>query len=240
MKTARSKLPVSKLAPVSKSARRLAERESGRSMTDIEVSKWWDECECRDIPTKLAVMDRLLIDAWGIVHRLADSGVRFAGSPQDATLVIAGTAYAAWRISLGQRSRAHNPAHPVLVSAGISDGLEFALWNKSGIPAMYADDYVKEVADSDDPIDGMTPIQVLAQVWPQRYVSGRLRLAKPRYVKQVDGAEPSWCEEFWDHRPNVLTASRSESRRAAATGKSKWRKAAQAKSARRKPRTKPK
>lgn len=222
-KTARSKLPVSKLAPLAKSARRAAEKECGRQMTDTEIVTMFAGAECREVPTKIAVMDMLLIQAWRLVHRLEDSGVRFAGSSHDATLVIAGTAYAAWRISLSRSYRSENDAHPAFMAAGINDGLEFAIRNKSGIPAMYADDYLNVVSDSKDPIDKMTPMQALAQVWPRRYPAGRLRMEKPRFTN-VETSLGS-VDVFWGYRPNVLTAGRRELQRAKAAVQKKLRKA---------------
>ncbi len=224
-KTACAKLPVLKLAPASKSARRLAAQESGRRMTDTEIVAMFPGCESRAIPTKLAVLDRLLTEAWELVHRLHDSGVRFAGSPHDAAIVIAGTAYAAWRISLGRRCRAHDDAHPVLVASGMNDGLEFAMWHKSGIPAMYADDYLNVIADSEDPIDRMTPIQAVAKVWPQRYAAGRVQMAKPRYARQEPVSAYGQEDVFWEHRPNILMAGRHELQRAKTTAEAKRRKA---------------
>lgn len=221
---------ITKLAPPSAFARKITKKALGR--TSVTVREIADHCEgkgeWRDIPEKLEVMHRLLTEAWELVHRLDDLGVKFAGSLQEATLVIAGTAYAAWRVSLDRKSRAHEPANLVLVVAGMNDGLEFALWNKSGIPAMHADDYLNTVADSDDPIDRLTPIEALAEVWPQWYAGGRLRLTKPQYAEPEANAAPGWGDELWDHRPNVLTASHGELRRAKTAARAKWQKAAKA------------
>jgi len=206
------------LAPISKSGRKFAARllnVAEPTDRDVEALAADVAIEFRSIPTKLAVMHYLLSQSWDMVHRLSLSGVKFAGTHRQATLIIAGTAYAAWRSSITSRARRHEDAHPVLVVGGLSNGIEFALWHKSGIPAMYADDYVTAVADSKDPIDEFTPIEALAKVWPRWYADGRLRFTAPRFVP-VDESRNEWAAEFWAQRPNVLTASTIELRQARA------------------------
>lgn len=218
-----------KIAPVSDSARRMVAQELGRSrVTDRDVEKFFSgsAVEFRDVPEKVVVMHSILTEVWQLVHRLADLGVKFAGSPQQATLVIAGTAYAAWRSSLNRNTRKHDPACGVLVVTGVSDGIEFARWNTTGTPAMHADDYATAVAGSDDPIDSLPPMEALAKVWPRWYAGGRVRLAMPQFVEAPAGDAAGWSDESWDRRPNVLTASRRELQHAKAAAQANWQKAA--------------
>jgi len=213
---------VAKAAPVSKVARRIAGRGLRRKAPgDRAVRAFFrcQPCEWRDIPTKLAMMDRLVEEAWGLVHGLAACGVKFAGSGREATLVIAGTAYAAWRASLQPSARRREPAHPALIVAGMADGLEFALRHKTGIPAMHADDYLSAVAESRDPLDRLTPIEALAELWPESYRDGRLCMSEPRCTQPADAAPSSWLQQLWEKRPNVLTAAPRELRKARAASR---------------------
>jgi hypothetical protein len=207
--TARSKQPVSKIAPVSKSARRIAEKESGRRMTDREIVSMYPGVECREIPEKIGVMDRLIREAWELVHQLTASGVEFAGDASQATLVIAGTAYAAWRSSIHRWSDGPDPAAAAAVVSGMADGIEFALRHEAGIPAMYAADYARVVAGSADPVDRMKPLAALARVWPDRYTAASIRFGRPKYASD-DGEA---ADPFWAVSANILTARRPGERR---------------------------
>lgn len=215
------------LAPASKGAKDFVSEALGRqdvSDHDVEAYCKRHGLEWREIPTKIAIMDRLIHQAWELVHRLASDGVKFAGSPREAALIVAGTAYAAWRSSLDPRAREHDAAHPVATVSGVSDGIEFAMWHTSGIPAMYADDYIAAVDGSDDPIDRMTPMDALASVWPKIYGAGKVRLAAPRFVQEEGG----WGDELWEARPNVLTASQETIRMAGVEARSERRNGAAA------------
>lgn len=202
---------MTKLAPVSKSARRIAEKQLRRRVTDREVVRMFPGCECREIPTRLAILDRLMVEAWDMVHRLTGSGVTFAGDARQATLVIAGTAYAGWRSSIGRPGRGRDPEAAAVVVAAMKDGIEFALCHKAGIPVMYATDYARAIAGSDDPVDRMKPLAALARLWPDRYTTTSLRFRRPKYESGDGGAADQW----WGMAPNVVTASRGELRRAA-------------------------
>lgn len=203
----------SKLAPVSASARRMARKTLGRRATDREIEKMFRGwCEWRDIPTKLDVLDNLMHTAWAMVHKLTDSGVKFAGNARQATLVIAGTAYAGWRGSLPRAGIEHNSDPAAVVARAFDHGVEFAQCYKAGIPWMYAADFAAAVECSDDPIDRMTPLSALARLWPDRYTTTSIRFRRPKYASDQE----TWADDFWAVCPNILTAPRKELRRATA------------------------
>ena len=198
---------LSKLAPVCPAARRIVANQLGRkTVTDREVAAWGCKhgVEWRSIPEKAAVADRLVREAWDLVHRLIESGVKFPGTAAQATLVIGGTAYAAWRSSLDRRCRDHEDAHRVMVIAGLQAGLEFALFQNTGMPRMYAMDYTNTIANSPDPLDRVPMMDTLAKLWPETYGGGKLRLRKPQYGA-VDTVADSWDAAWWTSVPNVLT-----------------------------------
>jgi len=218
-----------KLTPMSKAAKRFAAKKfPGRKVTDRDVLDFFGgfRAEWREIPLKIAMMNSLLAEAWGVAHMLAANGVQFAGTMREATLVIAGTAYAAWRISIDRKTRKHETAHPAMVAAGLAAGIEYAMHNKAGMPAMYADDYVATVSESDDPVDGMTPLEALAQLWPKNYSDRAVRFRSPRLAEVADD---SWAAQFWETRPNVLTTPVRDLERARKAGIARWRATAVAK-----------
>lgn len=205
------KANLSKLAPVCPTSRRIVAKELGRKkVSDREIAAWSMErgFECRVIPEKAAIADRLLREAWELVHRLIEDGVKFPGTAAQATLVIGGTAYAAWRSALDRRCRDHEDAHLVMVVAGLNAGLEFARRHTTGMPRMYAMDYIDTVADSTDALDHVPMMDTLAKLWPKTYGGGKLRFRTPRYVT-VGTHRDSWDAEFWVNVPNVLNASKA-------------------------------
>lgn len=194
-----------KLAPVSKSARRIVAKELGRKhATDRDVEKFCrGKIEYRDVPEKLATMDSIIESAWELVQRLVSYGVRFPGTPKQAAMVIAGTAYAAWRLSLDKKCQLHEHAPGVVVLRGMNLGLEFAMCYVDAIPAMYAEGFADTVAGSKDPIDRLAPLDALAMVWPDRYAGGpRLRPAK------FTTERSQWGEQLLAPVPNIFTAGR--------------------------------
>lgn len=197
------------LAPVCPAARKMASKELRRAATDADVRRIFKGCEYRIIPRRLAVLDALINEAWCLYHRLIDSGITFAGTPEQATMTIAGTAYAAWRSSL-ERDSGEEPAAQAAVVSGLADGLEFAFFHADGIPWMYAADYADAIAGSDDPIDRMKPLDALARVWPDRYSRTTIRFTPPKFVTEPTG----WAADFWEQTTNVLTAAPATLRQA--------------------------
>ncbi len=201
---------IKKAVRPSTASRRVTEKALGKkNVTDQEIEEYCDGWEWRDVPEKLTVMDFLISDAWRLVHRLMEVGVKFAGTPTQATLVIAGTAYAAWRYSVNNESR-NEPAERAMAATGLADGVWFALWNKEGIPLMHAGDFADAVAQSDDPIDKMTPMVALATVWPHRYSERGPELPEPTYMPFIDPPHP--LDDLWNTCVNVLTAAPEELR----------------------------
>jgi hypothetical protein len=220
------------LAPISEKARHLAARELHRSkLTDRDVLRFWTDrgCECREIPRRLEVLDRLIEEAWDLVHRLKRAGVTWAGTTREATLTIAGSAYAAWRChdARAPGTQAEDAAAAV-VEATVA-GVEMAMSCRNGIATMFAEPYARLVTESGDPLDKTPPMQLLARVWPEKYAGGELRgLKTPRYAEwgEVDAA--SWDYELWAASPNPLTAKPGGLRKAVADIQATHRRAAAA------------
>lgn len=204
------------LAPVCPKVRKAVSKELRRVATDADVRRRFKGCEYRSIPRRLAVLDALMREAWALYHRLDDSGVTFAGTAAQATMTIAGTAYAAWRCSFA-KGRNDEPGAQAAIVSGLVDGLEFAFCHATGIPWMYAADYAAAVEGSDDPIDCMIPLEALSQVWPDRYSRTSIRFTKPKFATDVTG----WTSEFWQRCPNVLTATPATLRKATKLRKAK-------------------
>ncbi len=174
-----------------------------------------------DWPQKIAVMRRLVEHAWDLVHRLIGSGVKFAGTPEQATLTVAGTAYAAWRLSI-EPHQDREPDDAVLVAEGITHGIEFALWYPEGIPALFTDDYASLAEHSECEIDRIPPMRIMAKLWPEEYTPKGLKLETPE-LKEVEG---HGCDaQFWDARPNILTTPVEDVRKATRRANAKWKRA---------------
>jgi hypothetical protein len=208
------------LAPVCEEARRIVARELDRKKaTDREVAGWCRErnLEYREIPRRLEVLDSLIEEAWDLVHRLKRAGVRWAGTTREATLTIAGSAYAAWRCHDARAPGAQaEDAAAAVVEATVA-GVEMAMSCRNGIATMYAQPYARLVAESGDPLDKTPPMQLLARVWPEKYAGGELRgLKTPRYAEWGEVDASSWDYELWAACPNPLTASPANLRKAVA------------------------
>jgi hypothetical protein len=212
-------MPTATLAPISPAARRLAAHElKRRNLTDRQVAKFWSDrnVEYRDIPRRLEVIDRLIEEAWDLVHRLKSAGVRWAGTPKQATLTIAGSAYAAWRCH-DRRDTPHDDDQGTAVAAAMVAGIEMALASKEGIAAMWAAEFARVTAASADPLDRVPPMKLLARVWPERFAGGQLRgLRTPRYTDWRDVEPADWDWSFWAAVPNPLTTTPAALRRAMA------------------------
>lgn len=209
------------IAPIAKAARRLAARElKRRTLTDREVVRFWQErnAEYRDIPPRLEVLDRLIDEAWDLVHRLKSRGVKWAGTTREATMTIAGTAYAAWRCHDAGRPASDADDQAAVIAAAMVAGVEMALSCREGIANLYAHDLARVIEVSDDPLDKISPMRLLARVWPEKYAGGQLRgLRAPRYYAtgaDVDAADWDWA--FWAAAPNPLTATPAVLRRGVA------------------------
>jgi len=208
------------VAPISDKARRVAAHElKRRKLTDRDVVQFWSErgCDCRDIPARLEVLDRLIDDAWDLVHRLKRAGVKWAGTTRQATLTIAGSAYAAWRCHDARAPGTQGEDAAAAVVAATLDGIEMAMSCRDGIATMWAEPYARLLAGSADPLDKTPPMQLLARVWPDKYAGGELRgLRPPRYSEwpDVDTADLEWS--LWAAAPNPLTASPAGLRKAVA------------------------
>ncbi len=172
-----------------------------------------------DWPQKIAVMRQLVEHAWDLVHRLIGSGVKFAGTPEQATLTVAGTAYAAWRLSI-EPDPHREIDDTVLVAEGITHGIEFALWYTEGIPALFTDDYARLAEQSECEIDRIPPMKIMAKLWPEDFTPKGLKLETPE-LKEVEG--DGFDAQFWDPRPNILTTPVEDVRKATRRASAKWK-----------------
>ncbi len=169
----------------------------------------------RNIPTDLAILNGLINEAWILVHRLAAAGLRFAGTIEQATLTVAGSAYAAWRLKVDDDDTAY-PEHELgrtdMVS-GFAEGLAYAIVHPSGVPAMYAGPYTLATKHIRFMLDHEVPLEVMAEFWPDSYTPDGLRLKTPVFVN-VSENDTSIQAQLYDHRPNPLTTPVADLRKA--------------------------
>lgn len=158
------------LAPITESARTILSEMFGHLATDQEIMEWQrsHQVECRDLPEKAATLERLARLAREVVDCLADEGVAWAGTREEAAAVICGCAYATWRLGL-EASASDSPEKATWIADGLWEGICHARWHAAGMPAELRELYLAMAADSDDPVDRMPLFDVLAELWPTLY-----------------------------------------------------------------------
>ncbi len=174
-----------------------------------------DQSTPRNIPKELTILNGLIHEAWILVHRLSAAGLRFAGTMEQATLTVAGSAYAAWRLKMDDDDTAY-PEHelgPTDMTAGFAEGIAYALVHATGVPAMYIDTYPLATEKLRSMLDHEMPLEVMAEFWPDRYSPDGLRLSPPVFVNLSD-VPTSITAQLYDPRPNPLTTSVEDLRRA--------------------------
>lgn len=171
------------------------------------------------MPQKVAVMRLVVLQAWDLVHRLEAAGVKFAGTRVQATLTVAGTAYAAWRLSI-EPAPHREPGDAAMLSGGLAHGLEFAMKNVAGIPSLYADDFAELTEKSTCPIDRFPPLEIMAKLWPHAFTAAGPKLKTPA-PREVDGH--GFEAQVWDARPNILTAPARDVIEAARRAEARWK-----------------
>jgi hypothetical protein len=161
----------------------------------------------RQIPKELAILNGLINEAWVLVHRLSAAGLRFAGTMEQATLTIAGSAYAAWRLKLDDDGECQeHDWGPTDMAAGFAEGIAYAIAHPHGVPAIYAGLYGLVTKCIRFTIDHEVPLEVMAEYWPDSYSADGLLLKTPVFV-HVSENDTSIQAQIYDHRPNPLTTA---------------------------------
>ncbi len=169
----------------------------------------------RYLPKEVAILRGLIHEAWILVHRMTASGMKFAGTLEQATLTIAGCAYAAWRNSYElQSDPAEEWVHTEMAS-GFAEGIMFAITHPEGMPRRYAEDYPDSMREGGPYIifDGKVPLDVLSKYWPDDYTPTGLKLAPPKLMELRHG-DLGLEAQLHNPQPNILTTKPEEVERA--------------------------